>query len=106
MGFFSFGKRVKNKRFDYIPQHYNAAEDELKERMAKYGETNISDFDLVKARIKSGLRMKARGNQQLLKEGKKQANIRLLIIVVFLVAFSAYYLQSDSFNLFLERLLN
>lgn len=105
MSFFSFGKRVKPKKFDYIPMHYDAAKEELEARMANYGETEISDTDLAKARIRSGIRMKARGNQEVLKAGKKEANIRLLIIVFLLLAASYYFLQSQAFNEFIDRLL-
>lgn len=105
MAFFSFGKRVKPKKFDYIPMHYDAAKEELEARMGKYGETEISDSELAKARIKSGIRMKARGNQEALKTGKKEANIRLFIIVLLLAAASYYFLQSEAFNHFIDRLL-
>ena len=105
MSFFSFGRRVKPKKFDYIPMHYDAAKEELEARMAKYGQTEISDTDLAKARIRSGIRMKARGNQDVLKAGKKEANIRLLLIVILLVAASYFFLQSQAFNQFIDRLL-
>jgi hypothetical protein len=105
MSFFSYGRRVKPKKFDYIPMHYDAVKEELEARMAKYGETEISDTELAKARIKSGIRMKARGNQDLLKAGKKEANIRLLIIVILLLAASYFFLQSQAFNEFIDRLL-
>lgn len=106
MSFFSFGKRVKPKKFDYIPMHYDAAKEELEARMAKYGETEISDSELAKARIRSGIRMKARGNKEVLKAGKREANIRLFIIVVILLGSSIYFLQSPSFNIFIEKILN
>ncbi len=105
MAFFSFGKRVKPKKFDYIPMHYDAAKEELEARMGKYGQTEISDSELAKARIKSGIRLKARGNQEALRAGKKEANIRLFIIVLLLVGMSIYFLQSEAFNLFIDRLL-
>ena len=106
MAFFSFGKRVKPKKFDYIPMHYDAAKEELEARMAKYGQTEISDSDLAKARIRSGIRLKARGNQEALRTGKREANIRLLLIIIFLVIASYYFIQSNSFDLLLDRLLN
>ena len=105
MAFFSIGKRVKPKKFDYIPMHYDPAKEELEARMAEYGETKISDTDLAKARIKSGIRMKARGNPEALKAGNKEANFRLLLIVILLVASSYYFLQSQAFNEFITRLL-
>ena len=105
MAFFSFGKRVKPKKFDYIPMHYDAAKEELETRMSKYGETEITDTELAKARIKSGIRLKARGNQEALKAGKKEANIRLFLIIVLLVGASYYFLQSEAFNAMIESLL-
>lgn len=105
MSFFSFGKRVKPKKFDYIPMHYDAAKEELEARMARYGQSEISDSDLAKARIKSGMRLKARGNKEALKTGKREANIRLVIIIIFLVAASAFFIQSESFDLFIEQIL-
>jgi len=105
MGFFSFGKRVKPKKFDYIPMHYDAAKEELENRMAKYGETKISDSDLAKARIRSGIRLKARGNQEALKTGKREANIRLFIIIMLLLGVSIYFLQSKAFDSFIESIL-
>ena len=105
MGFFSFGKRVKPKKFDYIPMHYDPAKEELEARMRKYGEEKVSDTELAKARIKSGIRMKARGNKDALKTGNREANIRLFIIVTMLVAASYYFLQSQAFNAMIDRLL-
>ena len=105
MAFFSFGKRVKPKKFDYIPMHYDAAKEELEARMAKYGDKEISDSELAKARIKSGFRLKARGNQEALRSGKKEANIRLFIIILLLVAVSYYFLQSEAFNAFIDSLM-
>ncbi|MDF1695376.1 MAG: hypothetical protein P1U56_06075 [Saprospiraceae bacterium] len=106
MAFFSFGGRVKPKKFDYIPMHYDAAKEELEARLGKYGETEISDSELAKARIKSGIRMKARGNQEVLRTGKKEANIRLFIIMLMLFCASIYFLQSEAFNVFIESILN
>ena len=106
MAFFSFGKRVKPKKFDYIPMHYDPAKEELEARLAKYGQTEISDSELAKARIRSGIRMKARGNKEVLKAGKKEANIRLFIIMVLLFGASIYFLQSEAFNVFIDAILN
>lgn len=105
MAFFTFGKRVKPKKFDYIPMHYDAAKEELESRMADYGQSEISDTELAKARIKSGIRMKARGNKEAQRAGNKEANIRLLIIVMLLVGVSIYFLQSEAFNRFIDGLL-
>lgn len=106
MAFFSFGGRVKNKRFDYIPQHYDPAVEDLRERMSKYGNVEISDAELAKARIKTGFRIKARGNKEALKEGQKKSNIRLLFIAIGLILGSLYVMQSDAFFRFIDGLLS
>jgi hypothetical protein len=105
MSFFSVGGRVKNKRFDYIPQHYDPSVEDLKARMVKYGSPDISDAELAKARIKTGFRIKARGNKEALKEGNKKSNIRLLLVAVGLIISSLYMLQSDVFFRFIDGLL-
>ncbi|MFT6337781.1 MAG: hypothetical protein ACJATI_004546 [Halioglobus sp.] len=105
MSFFSIGGRVKNKRFDYIPQHYDPSVEDLKARMVKYGSPDISDAELAKARIKTGFRIKARGNKEALKEGNKKSNIRLLLVAVGLIISSLYMLQSDVFFKFIDGLL-
>ena len=104
---FGFGGGVKNKKFDYIPQHYDPAAEELRQRMSKYGDNaEISDAELAKARIKSGIRMKARGNKEALKEGTKKSNIRLLFVAIGLIVLSLYIAQTDGFAQFLHRILN
>jgi hypothetical protein len=105
MAFFSFGGRVKNKRFDYIPQHYDPSVEDLKARMAKYGNPEISDADLAKARIRTGFRIKARGNKEALKDGNKKSNIRLMIVAVTLIVGTLYLLQSDAFFKFIDGIL-
>ncbi len=105
MAFFSYGKRVKPKKFDYIPMHYDAAKEELEARMAKYGQSDVSDSELAKARIRSGIRLKARGNQEALRSGKREANIRLFVIMMLLAAASYYFIQSEAFNVFIDGLL-
>ncbi len=105
MAFFSFGGRVKNKRFDYIPQHYDPSVEDLKARMAKYGNHDITDAELAKARIKSGFKIKARGNKDALKEGNKKSNIRLMLVAVGLIISTVYMLQSDAFFKFIDSIL-
>ena len=78
--------------------HYDAAKEELEARMSKYGETELSDSELAKARIKSGFRLKARGNQEALRTGKREANIRLFIIILLLFMASYFFIQSNSFD--------
>jgi len=104
MGFFSFGGRVKNKRFDYIPQHYDEGVEDLKQRMAKYGNADISDAELAKARIRTGFKIKARGNKEALREGNKKANIRLVIILILLTVGALTFIRSDAFADFINRI--
>ncbi len=103
MGFFDYGKRVKPKRFDYIPQHYDPAVEDLKLRMAKYDNPEITDAELAKARIKSGFRINARGNKDALKKGNKSSNIRLLVVISGLILGTLYIMRSPEFQQMLEK---
>lgn len=105
MAFFSFGRRVKPKKYDYIPQHYDPIKEDLERRLAKYGGGEMTDADLAKERIRGGIRMKARGNKEVLRKGTRAANIRLAITFIIVVAISYYVITSDGFNAFLNRIL-
>ncbi len=104
MGFFSFGGQTKNKRFEYIPQHYNEVEERIKEQ---YGHTDgsVSDIERTKLRIRSGLKQKSRASSQEMKTGVRMANIRLLIIIGILLVMAYYFLTSTVFDRMIHHLV-
>jgi len=99
MGFFSFGKRVKNQRFNYIPRHYDPAKEDLEERLRMASEE--SNTEVSKLRIRSGLRQRSRGDKDLEKTLKRSANIRLVVIIGMLIAVSYYLLTSEGITKFI-----
>lgn len=105
MSFLNFGKRVKNKRFDYIPRYYDPVKEEFRSRLKANDPNTLDDPELAKMRIRSGLRSKARGNVELKQKLQRSANIRLLVIVGLLVAISYYVLTSNAFNVLVESFL-
>lgn len=102
MAFFSFGKRVKNQKFNYIPRHYDPAKEALEDRLRMASdETNP---EVAKMRIRDGFKRRARGNKELEASLRRSANIRLLVIVVALVALTYYFLNSDGLLQFIQRM--
>jgi len=102
MGLPSFGKRVKNQKFNYIPRHYDPAKEDLEERLRMASPEDSSD--LAKMRIKSGFKRKARGNKDLEKSLKRSANIRLVVIIGILIAITYYLLTTDTLTRFITRM--
>lgn len=102
MGFFGFGKRVKNQQFNYIPRYYDPAKVKLQERL----DMNSTDQspELSKMRIKDGFSRKSRGNAQLEKEMKLKANIRLIIILAALVVIVYLMLNSQAIQGMMESM--
>ncbi|MEE9374466.1 MAG: hypothetical protein V3V00_15530 [Saprospiraceae bacterium] len=105
MAFIGFGGNVKNKKFDYIPQHYDPELERIEKTYAKYNTGNLSDAEAVKMRIQSGLRSKARGNKEVKKKMVRAANLRLILIVVLLIILCYYVLQSNGFEKMINSLL-
>lgn len=102
MAFFSFGKRVKNQTFNFIPRHYDPAKDDLEDRLRMA--TDEQNPEIAKMRIKSGFKRKARGNKQLESQLKRSANIRLLLIISALIAASYVLMTSDGIMNFIQTM--
>lgn len=102
MGFFGFGKRVKNQRFDYIPRYYDPAKDRLQERLKMASDEATPE--LTKMRIKDGFKRKSRGNKELERSIKLKSNIRLMIIIAMLILITYYLLSSDGIANFIQSM--
>jgi len=94
MAGFSFGKRPKPRRFDYIPRYYDAAKEDLHSRLSQTG-GEMTKEDLAKARIKTGLRNKYQGDKAYRSKEVNKSNFRLLYIIIFLVFVTYMILKSD-----------
>lgn len=100
---FSMFKKVKNKKFDFIPQHYDPAKEDLENRMSKYRDSELTDADIAKARIQEGFKRRSGGgNAEDKKKLSMQSNIRLVMIIGVLILLTYYFLQSDAMTKIFE----
>lgn len=102
MGFFSYGKRVKNQRFEYVPRFYDPEKEKLQERLDM--NTDASSPELSKLRIQDGFRRRSRGSKELKQKMTLQANIRLFLVIFALCAIVYLILQSDAILQIIESL--
>ena len=82
MALFGFGKRMKNRSFDYIPRYYDEEKERLEQRL---GTNKSNDPNAVKQRIRSGFKQKYRVDSRVTSSANKASNMRLLVIVVLLI---------------------
>jgi len=74
-----FGKKFKNRTFEYIPRFYDQDKEDLERRLGTGSDSN--DPNSVKLRIRSGLKRKQKVDQRVASSARKAANIRLLVII-------------------------
>jgi 2'-5' RNA ligase len=77
-------KVPKNKEFKFIPRYYDERKEKLQERIR----TIEAEMGIKSNKVKyhSGItRGSMRGNRDRVRSAKKQSNIRLLVILGFLV---------------------
>ena len=99
---FGFGKRVKPRKFDFVPRFYDEQQDDLDSRMAKYNEP--SDEDKIKNRIKSGLRQRYMGDNSYRSSEVRRSNFRLLYVFGILIFLCYLILKSNKFTQLIESL--
>ena len=81
-----FGKRTKNKRFDYIPRFYDPDKEALEERLKQYDESEKGNPELVKQRIKSGFKYRGRKVDSAFRNKQvKRSNMILLMVLAVLI---------------------
>ena len=84
-----FGKRLKNRKFDYIPRFYDADKEKLKERLQNYDEDEKGNPELMKQRIKSGFKTRGRKIEPEFRTKQvKRSNLIILIILAVLIFIS------------------
>ncbi len=88
-------KRVRNKKFDYVPRFYDPVKDDLDTRLSSHQKERMNDTQMTKERIRSGLRARMPGNKAVAKKATLRSNIRLFIIIAILVVLAIKLLQSD-----------
>jgi len=92
MGFLSFGKKIKNRRFDYIPRYYDPDKEEFEQRMKLYKRQG-SDTELAKQKIKGGFRRSYRVGNDYSQEASKRSNRILLMTIAFLLLITFYFIS-------------
>ena len=93
MGFINFGKRIKNRKFEYVPRHYDQQKEELEKRLGRYQE-NKSDTELTKERIRGGFRKKYRVEDEYSSRTQKRSN-RILLITLVVLLFLTYVFLTE-----------
>ncbi len=91
MGFFQFGKRIKNRQFDYIPRYYDEEKEELKSRIAKY-DREIDTTELSKQRIKGSFRRKYRVESDYGRSATRRSNRILLLTIAALLLITFFFI--------------
>lgn len=102
-----FGNRFKHRQFEYIPRFYDPVKDDLKQRL-RFHEDNPEkekDPEVIKARIRSGLRMKYRADGEYRSKLVHQSNVRLVIIIMILILVAYMVLNSDVFYRMLQAII-
>ncbi|MEM8527678.1 MAG: hypothetical protein AAGG68_23755 [Bacteroidota bacterium] len=98
MAGFRFFKTPKPQRFDYKPRFYEPEKEELMERVRSAEQQEEYDPENIKSRISGGFRRKTGGyatDRQFRSQQVKRSNIRLLMIIGFLI-FIGYVLFSSN----------
>ncbi len=91
MGILNFGKRIKNRKFDYVPRHYDQEREELEDRLKRY-KIRDGDPQLIKERIKGSFRKKYRTKDEYSSRSQKRSNRILLVTLVVLLILSYIFL--------------
>ena len=93
MGFLNFGKRIKNRKFEYIPRHYDQEKEELEERLKRY-KPSAGDPELTKERIRGGFRRKYRTKDEYTSKSQKRSN-RILFATLVVLLFLTYIFLTE-----------
>ena len=94
MGFIGGMFKVpKHRKFDFIPQHYDPAKEELDARMAPYREGS-KDAEMAKAGIKTGFSRRVAKNPSY-SSRSMTSSIRLVLIIAILIALTIAFLNTS-----------
>jgi len=109
MGLIGFNRARKPNGFTFIPRYYNAAKEDLDNRLGRFIDpektkslTEEERIELAKSRIKMSLQSKTK-KYVTDKSQEKNSNKRLLIIIVVLFMLAYLILQSGSILSFVSK---
>jgi len=87
---FRIFKTPKHQRFEYHPRHWDPDKEERENRMARIKSIQEEgNIDGVKARISTGLRRGGQRDAEYRSKMVKQANLRLLFVLIAVIIISA-----------------
>ena len=91
MRLLNFGKRIRNRKFDYIPRHYDKEKEELEQRLGRY-KSSQGDPEVTKERIRGSFRKKHRVKDEYTSRSQKRSNRILMITLVILLVITYIFL--------------
>lgn len=92
MGFINFGKRIKNRQFDYNPRYYDPDKEALESRMRAY-KAEADSSDLAKERIRGGFRRKYGGKNEYTRAANRRSNRILFFTLIALVLLTLFFIS-------------
>ncbi len=96
MGFISFGSKIKNRRFDYVPRYYDPEKEEREARIKQYTkEYSESDTELAQSRIRASFRKKYRVKEDAYMSKSKKRSNRILMMVLVLLLIVCYIFLTE-----------
>ena len=92
MGFINFGKRIKNRQFDYNPRFYDPDKEALESRLKMY-KAEAESSELAKERIRGGFRRKYGTKNDYTRAANKRSNMILLATLVSLILITIFFIM-------------
>ncbi len=92
MSFLRFGKKIKNRTFDYIPKYYDQDKEELEKRLKRY-KPQPGDTELTKQRIRGGFRRKYNTKDEYVSRSQKRSNLILVATLIILIILTYVFLS-------------
>ena len=103
MSLFRFSKLPKSKPFTFTPRYYDPVQDELEERAKQREMRKQDDLEGAKMRIRSGFKSKYKADANFAQKSKRQQNIRLLLIIGFLLL-GTYFVLTEFLPVWIQMI--
>jgi len=103
-----FGSKIKPREFGFKPRFYDPVKEELEQRLSPYKEDKKEeDINTIKDRIRRGFKAKSRiDSSELRSQQNRRSNIRLVMIIMFLLFLAYMLLSSNKMLRLIESLSN
>lgn len=88
---FRMSRLPKHKTYNYIPRHWDAAKEDLEERLKRVEERKKGNTEALKAGISGGLRRKGFVKDQSFRRKQVLSSNMRLVAILILLGGGAYY---------------